>query len=334
MILFIILVLIVIVVIKNVRVVQQSNCYVIESLGTYKTTWESCLHIKIPFIENIVRKISLKEQVSDFEPQPVITKDNVTMQIDSVVYWRIFDPKLFTYGVENPIVALENLTATTLRNIIGELDLDSTLTSRDTINNKMRQILDKATDAWGIKVTRVELKNIMPPIEIRQAMEQQMKAEREKRKSILEAEGHQQSIVLRAKGDKEAAILQAEAEKESAIIRAEGEANSIKLVYEAEANGLKMLSETNVSKNVLSLKKLEALKEVGNGRATKIIVPTELASSASQLQYISEMIGMPKTEDVDKSEMVDISKDISDPCCKDNKDNKIFDNEDHCCEDN
>ena len=312
------LILILLVVVKNVRVVQQSNCYVIEFLGSYKTTWESGLHVKIPFIESVVNKISLKEQVSDFPPQPVITKDNVTMQIDTVVYWQVFDAKLFTYGSENPVFALENLSATTLRNIIGDLDLDQTLTSRDIVNTKMRDILDEATDAWGIKVNRVELKNIMPPAEIQQSMEQQMKAERDKRKKILDAEAHRDSERLRAQGDKEAAILKAEAEKESKIIRAQGEADSIKLVYEAEARGLNMLSKANVSDSVMTLKKLEALKSVGDGRATKIIMPTDLASSASNLQFVGEMIGANKSEnEVDRTEKVKVKVQESDECCKD-----------------
>ncbi|MEE1315309.1 MAG: SPFH domain-containing protein, partial [Faecalimonas sp.] len=279
-------VLVVVLLIKCIRIVPQAQCYVIEFLGSYKTTWENGLHIKIPVLERISKKVSMKEQVADFPPQPVITKDNVTMQIDTVVYYNIFDPKLFTYGVENPILALANITATTLRNIIGEMELDETLTSRDTINEKMQLILDKATDSWGIKVNRVELKNIVPPKEIQDAMEKQMKAERERRQTLLEAQGHKEAVTLRAQGDKEAQILKAEAERDAAIAVAEGKARSIKLVYEAEADGIRQLNEAKMSENVLTLKKLDAFKAVADGRATKIIIPSELAASASQLQFV------------------------------------------------
>ena len=297
-----------------VRIVPEASCFVIEFLGSYKTTWESGLHVRIPFFDRIVKRVSLKEQVADFPPQPVITKDNVTMQIDTVVYYRIFDPKLFVYGVENPVMALANLTATTLRNIIGELELDETLTSRDNINCKMQTVLDEATDSWGIKVNRVELKNIIPPAEIQNAMELQMKAEREKRQTLLEAEAHKESVRLRALGEKEAAILKAEAEKEAAIAVAKGKAESIRLVYEAEATGLRMLKDAGMDERVIAIKKLEALKALGDGRATKIIVPTELASSASDLQFKSEMLGL--GEPVDKTEKKVEPVVVNDPCCK------------------
>ena len=274
-------------ILTNIRVVPQSKAYVIERLGTYYSTWDTGLHVKIPFIDRIAKIVSLKEQVVDFKPQPVITKDNVTMQIDTVVFYQITDPKLYTYGVESPISAIENLSATTLRNIIGELELDSTLTSRDTINAKIRVILDEATDPWGIKVNRVELKNIIPPREIQDAMEKQMKAERERRESILRAEGEKQSRILVAEGHKESKILEAEAEKQSAILHAEavkeakvreaeGEAEAIIKIQEATAQGLKLLRDAKADEAVLKLKSYEAMAEVANGQATKIIVPSDL----------------------------------------------------------
>jgi len=308
--------LIIIAAIKCIRIVQQAQCYVIEFLGSYKTTWGNGLHFKIPFLERIVRKVSLKEQVADFPPQPVITKDNVTMKIDTVVYYKIIDAKLFTYGVEDPIMALANLTATTLRNVIGELELDETLTSRETINSKMQLVLDVATDPWGIKVNRVELKNIIPPTEIQNAMEKQMKAEREKREKLLEAEAHQAAVVKRAEGDKQAKILAAEADKEAEIARAKGKAESIRLVYEAEARGIQMLNEANMSENVLVLKKLDALKAVGDGRATKIVVPTDLASSAANLEFVGEMLGLQGKDAIDKSPKVTPQEVKPDPCCE------------------
>ena len=308
--------LLIVAAIKCIRIVQQAQCYVIEFLGSYKTTWGNGLHFKIPFLERIVRKVSLKEQVADFPPQPVITKDNVTMKIDTVVYYKIIDAKLFTYGVEDPIMALANLTATTLRNVIGELELDETLTSRETINSKMQLVLDVATDPWGIKVNRVELKNIIPPTEIQNAMEKQMKAEREKREKLLEAEAHQAAVVKRAEGDKQAKILAAEADKEAEIARAMGKAESIRLVYEAEARGIQMLNEANMSENVLVLKKLDALKAVGDGRATKIVVPTELASSAANLEFVGEMLGLQGADAIDKSPKVAPQAKDPDPCCE------------------
>ena len=275
----------------NIRVVPQSKAVVIERLGTYYTTWQTGLHVKIPFLDRMAKTVSLKEQVVDFKPQPVITKDNVTMQIDTVVFFQITDPKLYCYGVESPISAIENLSATTLRNIIGELELDSTLTSRDTINAKIRVILDEATDPWGIKVNRVELKNIIPPREIQDAMEKQMKAERERREAILRAEGEKQSRILVAEGHKESKILEAEAEKQSAILRAEavkeakireaeGEAQAIEKVQQATADAIKLLNEANANEAVLKLKALEAFGKAADGQATKIIIPSEIQGLA------------------------------------------------------
>jgi regulator of protease activity HflC (stomatin/prohibitin superfamily) len=286
----------------NIRIVPQAFGFVLERLGAYQGTWDVGLHIKIPLIDRISNKVSLKEQVVDFPPQPVITKDNVTMQIDTVVYYQITDPKAYTYGVSHPIAAIENLTATTLRNIIGDLELDETLTSRDTINTKMRAILDEATDPWGIKVNRVELKNILPPAEIQDAMEKQMKAERERRESILRAEGEKKSTILVAEGDKEAEILKAEAEKRATILRAEatreaaireaeGEAEAILKVQNATAEGLKMLKAAKTDQAVLTLKSFETLAKVADGQATKIIVPSEiqgLAGLAASLKGIVE----------------------------------------------
>lgn len=293
--------LIAIAIAKNIRIVPQSFAYVIERLGVYSTTWQTGLHIKIPFIERVAKKISLKEQVVDFEPQAVITKDNVTIQIDTVVFYQITDPKLYTYGVENPIIAIENLSATTLRNIIGELELDNTLTSRDTINAKIRVILDEATDAWGIKVNRVELKNIIPPREIQNAMEKQMKAERERRESILRAEGEKQSKILVAEGHKESKILEAEADKQSAILHAEavkeakireaeGEAAAIATVQKASADAIRLLNDANANDAVLKLKALEAFAKVADGQATKIIIPSEIQGMAGLAEGVVETI--------------------------------------------
>lgn len=293
--------LIAIAIAKNIRIVPQSFAYVIERLGVYSTTWQTGLHIKIPFIERVAKKISLKEQVVDFEPQAVITKDNVTIQIDTVVFYQITDPKLYTYGVEDPIVAIENLSATTLRNIIGELELDNTLTSRDTINAKIRVILDEATDAWGIKVNRVELKNIIPPREIQNAMEKQMKAERERRESILRAEGEKQSKILVAEGHKESKILEAEADKQSAILHAEavkeakireaeGEAAAIETVQKASADAIRLLNEANANDAVLKLKALEAFAKAADGQATKVIIPSEIQGMAGLAEGVVETI--------------------------------------------
>lgn len=263
-------------IIMHVRIVAQSQAFVIERLGAYTATWDVGLNFLIPFIDRIARKVTLKEQVLDFQPQPVITKDNVTMQIDSVIYFQITNPKLYTYGVVSPLKAIENLTATTLRNIIGELELDHTLTSRDTINVKMRAILDEATDPWGIKINRVELKNIIPPAEIQDAMEKQMKAERERRESILRAEGQKKSSILVAEGEKEAMILQAEAKKESEIREAEGRAEAILKIQKAEAEAIRLLKEAGADKSVLTLKAMEAMAKVANGNATKLIIPSDL----------------------------------------------------------
>ena len=282
-------VLVMILIITNIRIVPQSNAFVIERLGGYQGTWNVGLHVKVPFIDRIANKMSLKEKVFDFPPQPVITKDNVTMMIDTVVYFQITDPKLYTYGVERPINALENLSATTLRNIIGELELDESLTSRDVINTKMRSILDEATDPWGIKVNRVEVKNIEPPQAIREAMEKQMKAERERREQILIAEGQKQSAILVAEGQKQAAILEAEAQKEAAIQKALGEAEAIREVQKAKAQGLKMLKDAGMDDAVLKLRSLEAFEAASNGQATKIIIPSDLQNMAGVVTGITEL---------------------------------------------
>ena len=279
-----------IIVISNIKIVPQANSYVVERLGAYHSNWSTGLHVKVPFIDRISKKVSLKEQVVDFPPQPVITKDNVTMQIDTVVYFQITDPKLYTYGVERPLSAIENLTATTLRNIIGDLELDHTLTSRDVINTKIRVILDEATDAWGIKVNRVELKNILPPREIQDAMEKQMKAERERRARILDAEGEKRSEILVAEGHKEAAILQADAVKETKIREAVGEAEAILSIQKAYADSLKMLNEANPSDRVIAIKSLETFTKVADGKATKLIIPSNIQSMASLAASLKEII--------------------------------------------
>ena len=287
--------------ITRIRIVRQTSKYVVERLGGYHSTWGVGFHFLCPFIDKVSYVVSMKEQVKDFDPQPVITKDNVTMQIDTIVFFQVTDPKLYAYGVENPVAAIENLSATTLRNIIGELDLDETLTSRDIINTKMRSILDEATDPWGIKVNRVEVKNILPPKDIRDAMERQMRAERERREKILLAEGEKKSQILLAEGEKESRILKADAEKEAMILKAKGEAESIltvkqaeaegiKLIREAEAEGLKSLNAANVSKEVLTLKSYEAVKDMANGQATKIIVPSDLQNIATLASTVSEIV--------------------------------------------
>ncbi|MBQ9495095.1 MAG: SPFH/Band 7/PHB domain protein [Treponema sp.] len=301
--LYVIIVLVVIAmlaIITNIRIVPQARAFVIERLGTYVATWQTGLHVKVPFVDRISNKVSLKERVLDFPPQPVITKDNVTMKIDTVVYMQITDSKLYTYGVENPMLAIENLSATTLRNIIGELDLDATLTSRDVINTKMRSILDEATDPWGIKVNRVEVKNIMPPEAIREAMEKQMRAERERREKILIAEGQKQSEILVAEGQKQARILEAEAqkqamilhaeaEKEAQIRKAEGEAQAIREVQQATADGLKMIKEVHVDDAVVKLRSLETLEKAADGQATKLIVPADFQNLAGVVSAVSEL---------------------------------------------
>lgn len=284
-----VLILLLILVVTNIRIVPQSQAFILERLGGYAGTWQVGLHIKIPFIDKVVNKVSLKERVLDFKPQPVITKDNVTMMIDTVVYFQITDPKLYTYGVENPMNAIENLSATTLRNIIGELELDGTLTSRDVINNRMRSILDEATDPWGIKVNRVEVKNIIPPESIQEAMEKQMRAERERREAILIAEGHKQSQILEAEGLKAAMILEAEAQKEAAIRKAEGEAEAILELQKATAEGLTMIKNVGVDVGVLKLRSLEALEKVANGQATKLIIPADLQNMAGLVTSLTEI---------------------------------------------
>ncbi|HAH18874.1 SPFH domain-containing protein [Eubacterium uniforme] len=296
----VLLVILVVILASCVKIVPQANAFIIERLGGYLETWGVGLHVKMPFIDRVARMVDLKEQVVDFPPQPVITKDNVTMRIDTVVFYQITDPKLFTYGVENPIMAIENLTATTLRNIIGDLELDETLTSREVINTQMRQSLDQATDPWGIKVNRVELKNIMPPAAIQEAMEKQMKAERERREQILIAEGEKKSAILKAEGQKESAILEAEAEKEAAILKADavkekkireadGEAQAIIKVQQATAEGLKLIKEAGADEQVIKLKSLEAFAEAAHGQATKIIVPSDIASLAGTISAVTEV---------------------------------------------
>ena len=307
----IIILLIVYIVTSCVRIVPQAQAYVIERLGAYNGTWSVGMHFKVPFIDRVAKKVLLKEQVVDFAPQPVITKDNVTMRIDTVVYYQITDPKLYAYGVDNPIMAIENLTATTLRNIIGDLELDSTLTSRETINTKMRATLDEATDPWGIKVNRVELKNIIPPTEIQNAMEKQMKAERERREAILRAEGEKKSSILRAEGHKESMILEAEAEKEAAILNAEakkeatireseGQAEAILKVQRATADGLRAIREAGADEAVIKLKSLEAFEKAADGRATKIIIPSKIQNLAGLVTSIKEIAAQPEAvEEVD-----------------------------------
>ena len=310
----IIILLIVYIVTSCVRIVPQAQAYVIERLGAYNGTWSVGMHFKVPFIDRVAKKVLLKEQVVDFAPQPVITKDNVTMRIDTVVYYQITDPKLYAYGVDNPIMAIENLTATTLRNIIGDLELDSTLTSRETINTKMRATLDEATDPWGIKVNRVELKNIIPPTEIQNAMEKQMKAERERREAILRAEGEKKSSILRAEGHKESMILEAEAEKEAAILNAEakkeatireaeGQAEAFLKVQRATADGLRAIREAGADEAVIKLKSLEAFEKAADGKATKIIIPSEIQNLAGLVTSIKEVAAQPEAvEEVDTTE--------------------------------
>lgn len=288
-ILWILVLIVVVVIITNIKIVPQAHAYVMERLGAYHATWETGLHVKVPFIDRISKKVSLKEQVIDFPPQPVITKDNVTMQIDTVVYFQITDPKLYAYGVERPISAIENLSATTLRNIIGELELDTTLTSRDVINTKIRIVLDEATDAWGIKVNRVELKNILPPPAIQDSMEKQMKAERDRRAIILDAEGQKRSAILIAEGQKEAAILAADAQKQAHILEAQGEAQAILSVQQALADSLKLLNEAAPNDRVIALKSLEAFQKAADGRATKIIIPSEIQGLAGLATSVKEL---------------------------------------------
>lgn len=298
----IIIIIVILLIVTNIRIVPQANAFVIERLGTYMQTWQTGLHFKIPLIDKVARKVSLKEHVIDFPPQPVITKDNVTIEIDTVVYFQVTDPKLFTYGVENPMAAIENLSATTLRNIIGELELDETLTSRELINSKITLVLDEATDAWGIKINRVEVKNINPPRDIQAAMEKQMRAEREKREAILQAEGEKRSAILIAEGNKEALILNAEADKEAAIRRAEGEAQAILKVQEATARGIHMIAQAGATKEVLTIKGLEAFEKAANGQSTKIIIPSEIQSLAGLASSLTEIA---KEDDKDASQTTD-----------------------------
>lgn len=290
----IILIIVVALLVTNIKIVPQANAYVMERLGAYNGTWQVGLHLKVPFIDKIARKVSLKEHVIDFPPQPVITKDNVTMEIDTVIYFQITDPKLYTYGVANPMAAIENLTATTLRNIIGDLELDESLTSREIINSKIRIILDEATDPWGIKINRVEVKNIIPPKDIQNAMEKQMRAEREKREAILRAEGEQKSKILIAEGEKQSKILTAEANKEAAIRVAEGEAEAIRLVQQAKADGIKMIVSANPTKEVISLQSLEAFTAAADGQATKMIIPSDIAGLAGLAGSLKEIVTIDK----------------------------------------
>ncbi len=305
--------IVIVILLANLRIVPQASEFVTEFLGKYRATWSAGLHLKIPFFERVAKKITLKEQVLDSPPQPVITKDNVTMQIDTVVYYRIFDAKLYTYGVVNPINALANLTATTLRNLVGELELDGTLTSRDTINGKMTAILDEATDQWGIKVGRVELKNIIPPKEIQVAMEKQMKAERDRRETLLQAEGHKAAAITRAEGEKRAAILAAEGERDACIARAEGEAKAVLLAHQAEAEGIRLLREAGADAAVLELKKYDALVRMADGRASKIIVPTDTVNAVTRDVLFSEASGLGDTTAPDTTP--DIIPPVIDPCC-------------------
>ena len=305
-------------VVANIRVVPQATCQVVERFGKFKTVWKAGIHIKTPLIERVVNKVSLKERVLDFPPQNVITKDNVTMQIDSVVYSKVFDAELYTYGVEDPIDGLQNLAATTLRNVIGEMELDQTLVGREKINDKMQQILDEATDPWGMKVTRVEIKNITPPREIEEVMTKQMRAERERRQTVLEAQAHKEAVVSRAQGDKEAKVLAAEAEKEAQIALAEGRAKSIALVYEAEAEGIRKLNDAQISDNVLRWNGIKALKEVADGRATKIFLPTDLTGVIGTLGVAAESLGIGNALAVDGSPKAIPVK--SDECCDEDDD--------------
>lgn len=300
-------------IVANIRIVPQEHAYIIERLGKFKTVWYAGLHVKVPVIDNIVNRISLKEQVFDFPPQPVITKDNVSVKVDSVVFSKVFDPQKYTYGVENPIAGLQNLSATTLRSIIGGMELDTTLSSRESINSQMEAILDEATDPWGIKVNRVELKNIDPPPAIEEVMTKQMRAERERRQTVLEAQAHQESVVSRAEGDKRAKVLAAEAEKEAKIALAQGEAESIRLIYEAQAQGLEKLREAHIDESVLRLKGLEALRDVADGRATKIYMPTDISKVVSTLGVVSESLGIGDSTPVDKAAKP-AQKHAADPC--------------------
>lgn len=308
-----IVVLILALIFSNICIVPQGEAWVLERLGKYSQTWEAGLHIKTPFIEKVINRVSLKEQVLDFPPQPVITKDNVTMQIDSVIFAKVFDPKLYTYGIDDPIAGLQNLTATTLRSVIGEMELDSTLTSREEINAQMLKSLDLATDPWGLRLVRVEVKNIQPPREIEEVMTKQMRAERDRRQTVLEATAHKEAVVARAEGDKQAKKLAAEAERDAQIALAEGKAKSVQLVYEAEARGLEALKNANVSETVLKLKGIEALKDVADGRATKIFMPSDLTNVVGTLGVAAEALGIGDSTPVDKNAKPE-PKETPDPC--------------------
>lgn len=297
------------------RIVPQGSCYITEFLGKYKSTWNAGLHLKLPLVERVVNRVVMKERTLDYEPQAVITKDNVMLQIDAVVFLQVTDPRLYTYGVEDPMIALKNLTSTTLRNVIGEMEFDDTLSSRDKINDRMTTTLDAATDPWGIRVTRVEIKGILPPADIRDAMTKQMKAERERRETVLEAEAHQKAVVTRAEGDKQAAILKAEAERDAKIARAEGEAQSIKRIYEAQADGLRRLSETKMTSQVLSLKGIEALEKIADGNATKIFMPTEISRAVALAGVFSEAMGIGDAIPVSGKPAQSASE--ADDCCDD-----------------
>lgn len=313
---YVILAVIVAILLVGIRIVPQATEYVVERLGKYKKTWSAGIHYLVPIIDRVANRVTLKEQFLDSPPQPVITKDNVTMQIDTVVFYKVFDSNLFSYGVTNPVAALENLTATTLRNIVGELELDDTLTSRDTINGKMTDILDSATDQWGIKVNRVELKNIIPPAEIQNAMEKQMKAERDRRETLLEAEGHKAAVITRAEGDKQALVLQAEGERDARIARAQGESQAILLAKQAEAEGIKALKAAGADESVIELKKFEALIAMSNGVASKIIVPTDAVNMTKSNVLFSETTGL---GDTTKPTTKKLEAKKADVCCEDEK---------------
>lgn len=321
---FTIILLAVLILIKCIKIVPQAHCQVVERLGKFKTVWKAGIHFKVPVIDRVVKKVSLKEQVYDFPPQPVITKDNVTMQIDSVVYATIFDPQLYTYGIENPISGLQNLAATTLRSIIGEMELDATLSSREEINSKMQAVLDEATDPWGLRVTRVEIKNIQPPREIEEVMTKQMRAERERRQTVLEAQAHQEAVVSRAKGDKEAKVLAAEAEREAKIALAEGRARAVELVYEAEAKGIQNLRNAGIDESILRWNSIKALKDVANGRATKIFMPSDLSSLVSTLGVVGESLGIGNAMKVDTSP-APVEPAPVDACCEDKETSPVTD---------
>ena len=311
--LMVVLIVILLTILRNIMIVPQATAYIIERFGKYRKTWDAGLHVKVPFIDRVAKKVSLKEQVMDFPPQPVITKDNVTINIDSVVFSKVFDPKLFTYGVNDPVVALQNLSATTLRSIIGDMELDQTLTSREEINSKMLRILDEASDAWGLRLVRAEVKQLMPSPEIQEVMTKQMRAERERRQTVLEAQAHKEAVVSRAEGDKQAKILAAEAERDAQIALAEGRARSIELVYQAEANGITALNQAGISEQVLKLKSIEAVKQISDGRATKIFMPSDLTQILSAVGAAGETLGVGDSTEIDRTEKAKPEA-MPDPC--------------------